>query len=954
MATLKSAGVQTSIIDESIYDSSAPGSVPLIVIATASNKVSPTGTGIAPYTANENASKLFVATSQRELVQNFGNPLFYTAGGHALHGHELNEYGLHAAYQFLGLASTAFILRADVDTTQLIPSDSPPAGAPASGTYWFDTHNTAFGVFQSNGKAVAGEAWTSQSVTPFYLGQTSVVGGLDTPAAYLGKNGDFGVVVHTNENHLFEKVSGAWIKVGSTAWRSAHPTEISGTVSNATVSASNSIVLNGSTVPFSGTTVTSVASSINNHADFLNGPISASVVNGALHIKDTNGGDLTIANGTGTPLATLGISAGTTKGNREFFTNAVAYPTGSAAGDVWVKGSSTNRGALWSVKVYNASTGTWQEVAVPFYAFSAGSGGNDNAAIAGFGSTLGAGVVYVGYDSAKGILQLRRYASNGFEALVYEASPVAPSASPEAGTMWYSTDFRADFMVSNGSNWIGYKNHYPNTNPRGAFISGSTPQLQSDGTPLVDYDLWIDATDLDNYPVIRRYEAATQRWKLIDTTDQTSPFGVLFGDARQDSGTDFTGNTGTYVYNSEDMADMLSSNFVDPDAPDPRTVPAGMLLFNTRYSTYNVKEWQPNYFGYGFFDANTDYSLIDYTIGDPNFGFSPLADRGRWVTISGNRPDGSPLMGRRAQRGVIVKAMSEAINSSEDARAEIVAFNLIAAPGYPELIDEMVTLNSDQGEVSFIVGDTPVRLKPDANSLSSWANNRFAAAGNGEEGLTTSNPYVGVYYPWGVSTNIDGADIMVPPSTMVLRTMAYNDQVSYPWFAPAGFTRGLITNATTVGYLDANEEFRAVMLSQGQRDTLYSNRINPIALIPNRGLVVYGQKTRAPTATALDRVNVARLVNYLRTSLDLLVKPFLFEQNDVQTRDSVRLTVDRFLSGLIGLRGIEDYAVQCNEDNNTGERVDRNELWVDVAIKPLKAIEFIYIPIRIENSGSVL
>jgi hypothetical protein len=271
VATLLSPGVATSVIDESIYDSSAPGSVPLIVIATASNKVSPTGTGIAPYTATENAAKLFVATSQRELIQNFGNPLFYTSGGAALHGHELNEYGLHAAYQFLGLADTAFVLRANVDTAQLIPSDHAPTGAPTSGTFWFDTHNTSFGVFKSNGKAVAGEAWVNQPVSTFTTGQTVVTNGVSTPVASLGSNGDFGVVVHTNANLLFEKIGGTWFRVGSGAWKAASPTVVTGTVSNAIVTAGNSIRINDIEVTFALTTVASVATAINDIAHHQHG-----------------------------------------------------------------------------------------------------------------------------------------------------------------------------------------------------------------------------------------------------------------------------------------------------------------------------------------------------------------------------------------------------------------------------------------------------------------------------------------------------------------------------------------------------------------------------------------------------------------------------------------------------------------------------------------------------------
>jgi phage tail sheath protein FI len=230
------------------------------------------------------------------------------------------------------------------------------------------------------------------------------------------------------------------------------------------------------------------------------------------------------------------------------------------------------------------------------------------------------------------------------------------------------------------------------------------------------------------------------------------------------------------------------------------------------------------------------------------------------------------------------------------------------------------------------------------------------APSTGEEGLMVPGTgiYTGIYYPWGLSTNTDGSEIMIPASAIALRTMAYNDQVSYPWFAPAGFQRGLVSNATSVGYLTDEGEYKPVLLNPGQRDTLYVNKINPIAFIPGRGLVVYGQKTLYANQSALDRVNVARLANYLKYNLDNLMKPFLFEQNDQQTRDSAKLTVERFLTGLVTLRALEDFAVLCDESNNTPERRDMNQLWVDVLIKPIKAIEFIYIPVRIRNSGDEL
>jgi hypothetical protein len=122
---------------------------------------------------------------------------------------------------------------------------------------------------------------------------------------------------------------------------------------------------------------------------------------------------------------------------------------------------------------------------------------------------------------------------------------------------------------------------------------------------------------------------------------------------------------------------------------------------------------------------------------------------------------------------------------------------------------------------------------------------------------------------------------MVPASHMMLRTIALSDQVSYPWFAPAGIRRGGITNATSAGYLDSTtSEFRPVALTEGQRDALYNVKVNPITFFNGVGLVNYGQKTLSAGASSLDRINVARLVIYLRSQLNKLAKPFVFEPNE--------------------------------------------------------------------------
>jgi phage tail sheath protein FI len=189
---------------------------------------------------------------------------------------------------------------------------------------------------------------------------------------------------------------------------------------------------------------------------------------------------------------------------------------------------------------------------------------------------------------------------------------------------------------------------------------------------------------------------------------------------------------------------------------------------------------------------------------------------------------------------------------------------------------------------------------------------------------------------------------------MILRTIAYSDQVSYPWFAPAGLQRGIVGNATSVGYVNEVGQFTPVRLNEGQRDILYQNNVNPIRIMPQGSIVVYGQKTRQAYQSATDRINVVRLENYLRHQLDILVQPFLFEPNDNTTRKSAKTAVDRFLSELVTLRALYDFITVVDTSNNTPARIDRHELWIDVAIAPAQAIEWIYIPIRIVNTGASL
>jgi hypothetical protein len=551
-------------------------------------------------------------------------------------------------------------------------------------------------------------------------------------------------------------------------------------------------------------------------------------------------------------------------------------------------------------------------------------------------------------DGTTGTTSPKQMIASNWNNLTYTASADQVTSLAEDGQLWYSSVVdEVDIMIHDGNNWRGYQTQYADSDPEGPIVAASMPTAQSDGTLLVTGDIWIDTSDLENYPTIYVYNAdltgtISQKWGTpLDKSDQTTENGVLFADARYGD----TGGTATTAP-SATIPELLVSDYLDPDAPDPALYPKGMLLWNLRRSGFNVKRFERNYINLNA--DNTRYSPggVDEDMGS----YYPH----RWVTESGNQNDGSGSFGRKAQRKVVVQALQAVVNNNDEVRDdESRLFNLMATPGYPELIGEMISLNFDRGLTAFIVGDSPMRLTPDATSLNDWATNVNAAVEDNDDGLVSRDEYLGVFYPAGFTSDNFGNNVVVPASHMMLRTIALSDQVSYPWFAPAGTRRGGITNASSTGYINNEGEFVSVALNEGQRDTLYQNNINPITFISGAGLVAFGQKTRARGASALDRINVARLVIYLRSQLNQLAKPYIFEPNDKITRDEIKQAAESLLLELVGQRALYDYLVVCDESNNTPSRIDRNELYLDIAIEPVKAVEFIYIPLRLKNTGEI-
>ncbi len=1073
MASLISPGVSVTVIDESQYQPTATGTVAYVLLATDQDKINPDG-NTATYTTKANAGKLIKLTSQRELVTGFGGINFQVdSGDNPIHAHELNEYGLLAAYSALGVSNQIYVQRADVNLSELTGTSIRPTGTASDGAYWLDvsTAGTNWGIYEWN------EDTTGFALqTPTVITDTAQLSG-SVPLSSVGTIGSYAINVTTPSNPVyFKRYDNTWVLVGSDAWKTAVPA-ISGTVSNPTLTVGHKMVLNTINVSLTGTTVTSAAADINTAA--IPG-VSATVnVVGQLEIRInslsksdgvTADGVLTVAKGTtigGTDCAVpLGL-LNTTSANVVTFNsptitfdtyrNAPAWRTSDVtprpAGSVWFKTSATGNGANWGIKEYSATLNSWQVLAAPLYA-------SDTDAIQGLdliggGGQLGVGTVYVKYDTlatstatfkpyvknvtgivkitgtvptspilfdandafimevsvpgstiiesatinlssttaqslvadilaanlpnisalvetsgaisishlAGGTIKFTQtsgtplldagltadsnmqvitagsvYLASPFTPLTYTYSTTEPFSNPADGTLWYyNTALEVDIMINDGSNWKGYKTvtndargyNLSATDPLGPILAAARPTTQVGGAQLVPGDLWIDTLDLENYPVIYRY-TDTNVWELLDNTDQVSADGVVFADARWGT----NDSTDPIVDAIPSIVDLASSNYIDLDCPSYQLYARGTILFNTRRSGYGVKRFESTYF---------------------SDEVNPPTEVAAWVSNSGVDQNLVPYFGHKAVRNVIVEAMKSAIESSVALREEQVQFNLICAPGYPELITNMITLNNDRKQTAFIIGDSPLTLNSASTQIEAWASNQNLASDNGVNGLVSSSEYLGVFYPAGLGTDLGGESVVVPPSHMMLRTMIRSDNVSYPWFAPAGVRRGLIDNVSSIGYVDVTDgnSFRSIGVTAGLRDVLYTQRVNPLTVLPGVGLVNYGQKTRAASTSAMDRINVARLVCYLRKVLDEVARPFIFEPNDTITRNQVKQAFESVLNDVVAKRGIYDYLVVCDTTNNTPDRIDRNELYVDIAIEPVKAIEFIYIPVRLKNTGGI-
>lgn len=301
-----------------------------------------------------------------------------------------------------------------------------------------------------------------------------------------------------------------------------------------------------------------------------------------------------------------------------------------------------------------------------------------------------------------------------------------------------------------------------------------------------------------------------------------------------------------------------------------------------------------------------------------------------------------------ARRAAIVTALQASTQQVQTLRSDAIEFTLLIAPGFAELADDLNLLNSDTREEALAITDGPSTMDP--STYVAWANSATPVYPGAPTRQRGTNAY---YYGSAMITNVDGVDIVVPASTIALRTIAYSDLISYPWYAPAGVTNGIVTGVTRVGYISGTlgeaTTFVDTPLTQGERDQLYQAGINAIPFIHGSGYLVFSQQNSATVVSELQSINVDRLMKYIKRGLRKNSKAFLFRPNDQYTRDQFKSFVDGFLSELVTLRGLFDFATLCDKSNNTPERIAKKELWCEVAVQPITAVEFIYIPITVQK-----
>jgi hypothetical protein len=292
----------------------------------------------------------------------------------------------------------------------------------------------------------------------------------------------------------------------------------------------------------------------------------------------------------------------------------------------------------------------------------------------------------------------------------------------------------------------------------------------------------------------------------------------------------------------------------------------------------------------------------------------------------GNLSQGIPSGSNTANQGYV--EMINLLANQDDYK-----FNILLTPGIfnslqSSLVSSIVSIAENRGDFIYVCD-----LVPYGSTVSTVTT----------QAATRNTSYAAAYWPWCQVQDPDsGVQVWTPASTVIGGVYAYNDKVSEPWFAPAGINRGGLTTVVRA-------ERR---LAQSDRDTLYNSKVNPIATFPGTGVVVYGQKTLQTQASALDRVNVRRLLIALKAYISQVGNNLVFEQNTIATRNQFLSQVNPYLESVQQRQGLYAFKVVMDDSNNTPDVIDRNQLVGNIYLQPTKTAEFIYLNFNVTPTGA--
>lgn len=355
-----------------------------------------------------------------------------------------------------------------------------------------------------------------------------------------------------------------------------------------------------------------------------------------------------------------------------------------------------------------------------------------------------------------------------------------------------------------------------------------------------------------------------------------------------------------------------------------------------RVSAVNVTT--PNYLSTDGITVNRDANGISYS------GSLPTVASGAFYNATGDVKGGANFFSNIGNastniQGVVGDNYTVALNLLSN--KDDYQFNVISVPGLihsnsvtngsttssKNVVDGIVSLAESRGDCIAVVD-----LVPTGSAISAVTT----------EAISMNSSYAAAYWPWVQVQSATGRYEFAPAGTVIPGVYAFTDASSAPWFAPAGLVRGSLP-----GVIQTERK-----LPKADRDTLYAAKVNPIATFPGTGIAIMGQKTLQTKASALDRVNVRRLLIELKKFVGDQAKNLTFEQNTIATRNKFLSIVNPYLESVIQRQGLYAYKVVMDDSNNTADVVDRNQLVGQILIQPTKTIEYVILDFSIEPTGA--